>query len=268
VALEEGNMKVFKVFLVWFLAGLGLVVVGGVAASRIRQDTKDQEKYKAELPDATPVTLGVYTPQQLVHSKIFLYRPPGMDDPAFNYKTISQSPYLARGHGNMVTLYSIRDHFKPGHQTPEETFGALVKASDAVVRGVVTGKSSQITADDAFLFTDYTLSLMEVMKNNAEAPVETGSVITVTHPGGKVLLDGVIVRTEDQSCRPLPTDGHELVLFLKYIPESGCYQLAEYRGGFELEDRLVRALTNEGLDPGVAVDPGSFLRIIREASKR
>lgn len=55
------------------------------------------------------------------------------------------------------------------------------------------------------------------------SPLGEGTTIRVTYPGGKVLLDGVIVKGRDHYFAPLPMNNHEVVLFLQAVKETGAY---------------------------------------------
>jgi hypothetical protein len=153
-------------------------------------------------------------------------------------------------------------------ETAESYFGKLAERSDAVVRGRVTRKVSHLTEDDAFLFTDYDFVVTEVLKNNVMVPLYTGATITVTRPGGKILLDGVIVKATDDCFAPLPVGNHNLVLFLKFVPETGAYQATGDTGTFEVDGETLRPLTEVPFPPGVLRDGDSFLRTTRAVSTK
>jgi len=66
-----------KPFVFGFVAGLALLIVAGVGASRLHQNNTEQGKrgaelaeYQQEIGDATPVRVGVLTPKQRFHSKL------------------------------------------------------------------------------------------------------------------------------------------------------------------------------------------------------
>ena len=117
-------------------------------------------------------------------------------------------------------------------------FGRLIANSDAVVRGIVPSKRSQITKDDTFLFTDYEVTVSEALKSKRLE----GSTITVTSLGGEIISNNVIYKAggTGRTGIPLLPENKELLLFLKFIPETGSYKLAQYTATFELEDESVR----------------------------
>jgi hypothetical protein len=92
--------------------------------------------------------------------------------------------------------------------------------------------------------------------------------IIVTRPGGKVLLNGVIVKALDMRFEPLPINTYEVVLFLQYIPETGAYKTTQDTGSFELDGLLLRPLTKSNFPPGVLQNKDSFLQTVRDISNQ
>src|SRR5262249_42790812 len=244
-------------FLLGFLIGLVLLIVAGVGASRLKQRDKEEEAFRQELVDATSVRFGVLTETQRAHSKIH-----SQYAVLRGNRTINLLVDEAKRNGKKIVSvgFSVGAGQVPEPQTPETFFAKLTTASDSVIQGKVIKKTSQLTEDSAFLFTDYEVLVTEIFKDNPAAPIHAGSTITVTRPGGKVLIDGIIVKGIDESCRPLPQNGHGLVLFLRFIKETGSYQSTADSGGFEINDSVVHPLTGEALPAGVLQDTRSFLR--------
>lgn len=107
----------------------------------------------------------------------------------------------------------------------------------------------------------------EVLKNNVSDPIDVSETILVTRPGGKVVLDGVIVKGSDDCFAPLSVK-QEVVLFLQFVRESGAYQPTRYSGSFEIDGSQLKPLTKTDFPPGVIRDADSFLRAARAVSKR
>ena len=110
--------------------------------------------------------------------------------------------------------------------------------------------------------------IIEVFKNNAAAPIDAGKTIVVTRPGGKVLVDGVVVKATDAALAALPVNTNDVVVFLQFIPETGAYKTTRATGAFELEGLTVRPLTGIPFPPGVIRDSDSFLETIRAVSNK
>jgi hypothetical protein len=255
-----------KAFISGVAIGLALLVVVGVGASKLRQKNAEQEKervelaeYQAELADATPVEVGVLPASQRIHSSLYTdYKQRN------NNATIDEFLDVARSSTKIVKL-DLYVGLGPlmEAEKPERFFGELARSSDAIVRGRVTNKVSQITENDGFVFTDYDVVITEVLKDNVTAPL--GASITVTYPGGKVLLDGVIVKARDHYFEPLPLN-REVVLFLQSVKETGAYKPTRYFGSFELDGAIFRALSEQELPPGV-LHGESFLQTVRAVSE-
>src|SRR5215471_1379726 len=243
-----------KSFVAGFVAGIALLIVVGVGASRLNRKDPSQQKDEAaqrkheadlaaELADSTPVQSGVLTERQRAHSKLFSDYKQQRGE-----RTIS---FLARnatdGVAGTTVLIGQGQLLYP--DVPENYFGKLSRESDSVVRGRVVRKTSQITEDDAFIFTDYDVEIAEILKNNSATPLSRGAIITVTRPGGKVVLDGTIVKAADLAFSPLPAN-HDLLLFLKFVPETGAYQTTHATGAFDLEGPTVLPLTKADFPPG------------------
>ncbi|HXU36073.1 MAG TPA: hypothetical protein VN937_06885 [Blastocatellia bacterium] len=256
-----------KAFIFGLVIGLALLGVFGVGASKLRQKNAEQEKereelaeYQAELADATPVEVGVLSASERIHSGLYT-----------DYKqrnsnaTIDELLDVARSSTKIVKLdFYVGLGFLMEADKPERFFGELARSSDAIVRGRVTNKVSQLTEDDGFVFTDYNVEITEVLKDNVTAPL--GASITVTYPGGKVLLDGVIVKARDHYFEPLPLN-REVVLFLQSVKETGAYKPTAYSGSFQLDGVKLRALTEQELPPGV-LRAESFLLTLRAVSNQ
>src|SRR5215469_5449579 len=249
-----------KPFGIGFGLGLALLVAFGYTTSRSKGQSPEQARYQAELPDATHVRSGELTEQQRVHSRLFSYYAAHTEQMAYR----SLREWAAHSKGKAIeAVVSEFDGLPTDPETPEKFVGRLVRESDAIVRGRVVQKASQITEDEGFVFTDYLVNVSEVLMDNRPAPISTGSNITVTRPGGKVLLDGLIIKATDNALAPLQVNGNEVLLFLRFVPETGCYSASRATDAFELQGRRLNALTGAPIPPGVLTDTDSFTRNIR-----
>src|SRR5215510_7835226 len=260
--------KTFMMFMMGLVFGLVLLLII-TGASHLQQKSAEQIEYQAKLVDATPVKSGVLTEKQRIHSKRFTY-----------YLTARGGT----GGGNGISALVARTK-RDGHlivntwigvglgrvrqpESPETFFGELARRSDVVILGRVANKNSQVTEDDGFLFTDYDVAVEEVLKDNAatSASLSPGATITVTWPGGAVLLDGVIVTAIDQNVLPLPTNNHDVVLFLKFLPQTGTYYAARYSDAYEIDGASVLKLTDAALPLNATPNRESFLETLRTVS--
>lgn len=260
-----------KSFVWGFIAGVALLIVASVGASRLQDKNavvqeKNERLYQAEIVDATPVQPGALTAKQRFHSRLFSGA--GMH---VGGKTISE--WMASYKGQRVFLGTdiLGRRFLASDQleTPEDFFGRLAQESDAVIRGRITGKISQITEDDSFLFTDYDVVVSEIFQNNLTAPIDRGTTITFTSLGGKIVLDDVIMKAGGTGQVLYPISNQDILLFLKFIPETGSYKLTRDTGSFELNGASVRPFAGLfPLPPGVFKNEASFLKVISAVSNK
>jgi hypothetical protein len=257
-----------KSFICGFVVGVALLVAGVGATKWQDQDAivkeRNEKQYQAEIVDATPVQLGVLTPKQQFHSR--LHKGAGM---MVGGKTISEWMAFYKGQRIVIRTDILGRRFLPSDQPeiPEDYFRRFAQESDAIIRGRVTGKISQMTEDNSFLFTDYDVLVLDVFKNNLIAPIERGQAITFTSLGGKIVMDEVVMKAGGDGEVLYPVNAQDILLFLKFIPETGSYKLTRGNGSFEINETSVRPFT--GLFPlsqGIFKDTASFLKMIKAVS--
>ncbi|HTG15458.1 MAG TPA: hypothetical protein VK747_09350 [Blastocatellia bacterium] len=137
--------------------------------------------------------------------------------------------------------------------------------ADAVVLVSVQSKSSQLTTDEDYVFTDYQLVVGETLKDNLAYTIgNSGQQITLTRSGGFVRVDGHNIKVVDSVFKPLEID-KQYLLFLKFIPETLTYESLSSRTGFLLERGHFVKLTDEGLPKELenVSNAESFLATIR-----
>jgi hypothetical protein len=252
-----------KAFTLGFVVGIALLFVSGVAGVQKDSNKTYQEEdklYQKEIGDATPILLQVMTEKQRFHSKLHNGASSYVDN-----KTISEMIAEYRGKKTVLGRFVNGRRFIPENpETAKEFFTRLAEESDVVLRGKAIKKISQITDDEAFLFTDYDVTVTEVLKNSTSTSISPETSITVTCLGGKIVVDHVILVAGGNGFPTLPIDSYEVLLFLKLIPETGSYELTHYNGSFELDGTLVRPLAGQ-LPVEFNKDQHSFLKVVRAA---
>ena len=139
----------------------------------------------------------------------------------------------------------------------------LSQKADAVVIVTFVSKSSQITANGTNIFTDYELRIEEALKDGRTGTLKPETTITVTRPGGKVLLFGKIAHFELLSFKPLQP-GRRYLLFLSYLPATGAYRAVDANSSFDITDTRVESL-DEGITRGFQTDLGAFIISVKQA---
>lgn len=260
--MADLEVEVSRAYVSGFIVGLALLIVGGVAGFQLRQSNVEEQRYQIESMDATPVEFGVLTEVQRAHSKLYT----GFREPSFNVRRlVAQSKGTSRVVG--ITFAPGLEPLLTKPQRPEEYFANVASHSDVVILGKVTTKTSYITEDETFIFTDYEVVITEVLKNNAAGSLSIGETMTVTRPEGKILIDGILVKGENAGYAPLPNSEKNVVLFLQHVPEATTYQATNTTATFELDGLVLRPLTKSKFPPGVLQDAHSFLQTARAVSR-
>lgn len=202
-----------------------------------------QQKRDKEANDATPVQQGVMTNKQRKHSKLFEIA---------GGKRLEDLP--SNSSGDINTEQEVPLKITPRYNGLNDYLKGLACKADAVVIGTVKSKESQLTEQGTYIFTDYELSVENVLKNNAAAMIQPDAGITVTRAGGAVRLkgNGRLLTAASNSERPLKV-GRSYILFLKFIPDTGAYSAVAYAGdnSFEIADGKVKQVSDSGLPFGM-----------------
>lgn len=243
-----------KTVLILLLAVSLLAVSAAITTLRV-------EGQKVSPPDkeaATPVQDGGLSERQKQHRQLYK-----------DYKGIGKlQDLLNREQGNSeltVELIPGPPELSPQGKraSPADVLSGLAAEADAIVIGVVKDKSSQLTENGAFIFTDYDMTVEEVLKGNRAARVEPRTNLTVTRPGGKVVLNGRVVTAVDRSFKRLAVGGRYL-LFLRYVAATGAYQAINDQGSFEIGDNKAAALAQTpAATSGAELDAAALINEIR-----
>lgn len=225
-------------------------------------NTLRQQPTKQQQDEATVVQDGVMTDRQKKHGKLF--KRYGALTGGKKLKDSGSQP------GDVNVSIEIGD--RPLARTFDLNTYLRDNAckADAIVIATVNSKASQLTEDGSFTFTEYDVTVEEVLKDNSRSPLAVNSNITVARAGGVVRLNGRTLRALDRSERPLETAGRFL-LFLQYVPEAGDYK--SYTGdagdvSFRLRGDKLFQVSDEArpLGEGRDVDATSFLNQVRSAA--
>jgi hypothetical protein len=199
--------------------------------------------------------------KQKEHSK--LYR---------KYKGLGKLTDLVKREGNntsdgleVTQLPPLRELAPGGRISVPGTFlNTLAGSADVVVIGTVKGKTSQLTKNGTFVFTDYDVTVEEVLKGK-DASLQPQSSIVVTRPGGRILLQGRVVSAVDRVFHPFSIGGRYL-LFLKFLPSTGAYHAVSDQGSFRLINNKKVELLTDALDVSrIEKDAASFISDVQTA---
>lgn len=209
-----------------------------------------QRKPDTDFEVPTPVVEDDLTPQQKEHSKLY---------ETYGRKEKIRDVLIKQ---NEMRSFTTACGFLSLEPLPPLVTEMAEKA-DAVVMVTFVSKSSQITTNGTYIFTDYELRIEEALKDARTGTLKPETTITVTRPGGKVLLYGKLASILLLSTKPL-LPGRRYLLFLSYLPSTGAYREAHPNGTFDITDTRVENL-NEGITRYFERDLAPFITSVKQA---
>ncbi len=219
-----------KIFLGFFL----LVCVIAFTIFFTSPVTQGQKEDKDE---ATVVFKGQVTEKERKYSKVY----------EKEYDSV-QGEKLSRMRGTQLTILepSVPGSPYEAPLTAERLLNRLACNADLVIVGSVTGKAAHLTENESFVYTEYNLTVDEIIKNNEIAPVETKKEIEVVRPGGVIKLENRVIKVTDKSFAPLNTN-NKYLLFLKFVPDTGGYRAFNTAGDFQIVEKGFNKITGKAL---------------------
>jgi len=247
--------------------GLAITLVGlilatfltvGIATSQ-HTNKPGQKITSTKQEEATPIQLGVMSEKQKKRSKLFK---------GTHYEKGHKVTDLVAKKGDVQLSGPIRE--VPLYDLPiGESLLKLGCNTDLVIMGSVKSKASHIIDTGTFLFTDYEITVEEVLKNSDLAPVQQGQGMTVPRLGGAINLNGHIVTAIDDGQSPLEK-GERYLLFLKYAPLAETYRPfghPRFDDTFLIHGDEVTQISRKPLplDWKKSMDASTFLKEVRNA---
>lgn len=222
-------MKIF----VGILLAVCIVVFGIFFATPLTHGQKEQQIQKQQEDEPTLVQKGKATDEERAYSEIY-----EKEYDFFKDEKMSQM----RGTDRLVLEGSVPGSLDELPPTAENFFNKLACDADLIIKGTVKDRTSHLTEDETFVYTEHKITVGEIIKNNESAPVELGSDINVTRPGGAISLDGRIFHVTDKSYESLKPKS-EYLLFLKFVPIANGYKAFDSSSDFLLTENKVTKLT-------------------------
>lgn len=239
------------------ILAVACLLLSGLAVARA---VKSRSVFAAQnvTCQGAPAQSGVITDKQKEHSK--LYKSYGRGKKLREMKGEGEVGYRVG-----VPLQTITPGPPPSYY---QFISKLVCDADAVVIAEVKNKTSLLTDTEDFIFTDYELSVSEVLKDNSNAHISPNDVITTTRPGGTVQLnDGRTATIQLDSVPPFKV-GSKYLLFLQYLPATGAYKAFTSEGSYELRGKKFSKVTQESLRKELdeEIEPTVFINDICAAA--
>src|SRR5260370_34120169 len=122
---------------------------------------------------------------------------------------------------------------------------SITCGADVVVIGVQQTSQSFLTENQEWIFTDNSVSVREILKDNAAHPLAPGSTIIIARSGGSIdTPNGHHIVVADPDYPPLRVGG-TYVLALRYVPTTGQYWQFDHRGGFRIDGKQALSLISK-----------------------
>lgn len=190
------------------------IIAAAIRLTDAQNDRIPNALSSKKIDDATPIQEGVLTEKQKAHSKLFKK----YDDVTRGRKLRD----LVAEDGDVEVVKNLGSVLVPDSVNLQEYLNNLSCKADAVVIGRAESKSSQIIDEGTFVFTDYQLTVEQVLRGTVTQTTPT-QTITVTRVGGAVTLNGHHVRATDHRQETLTLGGRYL-LYLRFVPETGAFR--------------------------------------------
>lgn len=134
-------------------------------------------------------------------------------------------------------LTEARESTYGGFPTDTQPEPAIPAAqSDAIIIGEATKSEAFLTEDKVSIYSEFTVSVSDTLKNSTSKNINAGDSITISRGGGGVRFpSGKIIKTLFEG-KPMPHVGSKYVFFLKYNPDGDDYPLIT---AYELRDNKI-----------------------------
>jgi hypothetical protein len=235
-------------------AAMGAIGMAPLSASVPAQDTQPR---KHQVRDRTSPLLRAMTATQRAHSKL-------------NGTYKSNARLLDEVVSAVIDLAPALSE-NPLPQTADEALATEVCDVDAAFIGVVDGVTPNPTEDGTFLFTDYDVRVLDVLKSPAQGHMTPPHRVIVTRPGGALLVEKELVRASINTL-PLLTMSQRYLFLASYLPQTQTYSAASPKAVLKLEGTKLKSLgpayaVTRDLDSS-GIDAEAALRTVRFQSCR
>ena len=154
-------------------------------------------------------------------------------------RQIDKDPGLLVNGQTETTALRFIDYNVVGSPDPR---GIPVSTSTAIVVGTVIGGKCFITKNHASVYTDYTVRVEQVLKQDQAAGLSVGSELVAAREGGAIRYPSGHVTNVLTHGKGLPAIGSQYILFLwKSIPNFPEYEII-FDSGYQLKNGRVYPL--------------------------
>ena len=125
--------------------------------------------------------------------------------------------------------------------SPKETLAYSACRADAVLSGIVTDETSHPTSDGGFLFTNYTIKVVDIFRRGTGGAIGGRTPLTLVRPGGRMVVDGTTLHASS-NVYPSLTVGTTYYLMVRLIRKTGALLSAHEQSTFQLSGTTVTLL--------------------------
>jgi hypothetical protein len=151
-----------------------------------------------------------------------------------------------------------------GFQWPADFSAIPAEASDAVIVGEVSSAEAFLSEDSNSVYSEFTVRLAEVLKNESTSLLAPGNSVTTERKGGRVRYPSGHISWLFVAGQGMPRVGRRYVFFLKQNDQDQDFQILTL---YELrEDRVIPIDFSPGVvhfERYAGSDPGAFLNEVR-----
>jgi hypothetical protein len=250
-------MNIHKKVILLLLAILAVAAITAMAAlrSQNQQPASNRQQQKAEADDS--------------HWPVADYEAPEPVDPKDRaLRKLRSSRYDGGG--------PIKESTPESEVTliNEIEYPALpVANSDAVVLGEVADAQAHLSNDKKRVYSEFSVRIEELLKDNKCAPLAHGSIIITERPGGKVKFPSGQIKKYRTEGQGMPQVGRQYVFFLKHNADRANYYLVtayELRDGkvFPVDGSIADKVSRKwSFDVYHGATKEGFLKDVRDAVK-
>jgi hypothetical protein len=147
---------------------------------------------------------------------------------------------------------------------PGEPRGIPASVSSAIVVGTVVSGKCFVTADHTYVYTDYSVKVDQILKQDPAAKSIPGDVVVAAREGGAIYFPSGYITNCRIHGRGLPEVGSHYVFFLwRSIPEFPEYEII-FQSGYQLKNGRVYPL-DDANSQYVGVEAPVFLDTVKKA---
>jgi hypothetical protein len=141
-----------------------------------------------------------------------------------------------------------------------------VSQSAVIIVGTVSKAKAELTPKRKKVYSEFTIAIDEILKNDDLTPLSSGNIITADRAGGRVRFQSGKVGLYWVTGQGMPQVGKKYLLFLTRTDLESGYSILT---GYELRDGRIYLLDNPGSGHPITTtegtDESSFLNKVRAA---